>query len=462
MTDDTSTRPVPNPTMRVVAARHPAGATIEFHPQLTVLHGEAGLADWFLGAVDDVTTIVNVDGPLVRDHGAHRPQVVTASALGLLLDRTRATTMAGIDRDLAEIAEELDGLRPRQRAAQARFDELQARDLELDLRLDTREVEAHALADELSELDVEINATRPRATIGRELAKWERVTGEARTRLLESHQQAARVQPSDLAEALRLRNEWRYAEQVHRQMRRRRTRREVDELKQHYEEFLARFGATTYEDLAVVGTGFGNTEADLAIREAATVVSMAEQHCVNLRAEFEASDPARLERRRRDALARAGVLLGHEAGADVVTKLRRLQPVAAGAVGVTGTDCDTDRDTDWAVDELDRLAIEVRALEVEQARLERSRRDLADGAPIDLASVLQSLLDADRERGATTTLPPLVVDHVFAGFVPTARRRAFEALLAHCQSRQVILVDDDAEIIAWAAATDAAVWSPAP
>jgi hypothetical protein len=362
--------------------------------------------------------------------------------------------LADIERNLAEIAEDLDELRPRQRAAQARFDALQSRDLELDLRVDGREVEARALADELAELDEEISASRPRATIGRELAKWERVTGEARARLLESHEQAARVLPADLAEALRLRNEWRYAEQVHRQMRRRRTRREVDELKQHYERFLARFGATTYEDLAVVGTGFGNTEADLAIREAATVVSMAEQHCVDLRAELADSDPAALERRRREALARAGVLLGHDAEADAVAKLRRLQPVAAGTAGAVA-----DLATDDAVDELDRLAIEVRALEVEQARLERSRQDLAAGATVDLPGVLQALLDADRARAATTMLPPLVVDHVFAGFVPTSRRRVFDALVAHSRDRQVIVVDDDVELLSWAAACNAVVWS---
>ena len=80
-------------------------------------------------------------------------------------------------RDLAGIAEELDELRPRQRAAQARLDTLQARDLELDVRDDGREVEALALADELAALDAEISARRPRATVGRELAKWERVTG---------------------------------------------------------------------------------------------------------------------------------------------------------------------------------------------------------------------------------------------------------------------------------------------
>ena len=201
---------------------------------------------------------------------------------------------------------------------------------------------------------------------------------------------------------------------MHRQLRRRRTRREVDELKQHYERFLARFGAITYEDLAVVGTGFGNTDADLAIREAATVVSMAEQHCVDLRAELEASDPVALERRHRDALARARTLLGRDAGADVVTQLRCLQP--AGAVAIA--DVDADRDTDWAVDELDRLAIEVRALEGEHARLERARYDLAGATTVDGPVVLQALLDAGRERGTHAMVPPLVIDGVLSTFAP--------------------------------------------
>src|SRR5205085_2172043 len=49
----------------------------------------------------------------------------------------------------------------------------------------------------------------------------------------------------------------------------------------------ADFGASSYEDLSMVGTGFGDTTFDVAIREAATVVSMAEQRCHKLRMELE-------------------------------------------------------------------------------------------------------------------------------------------------------------------------------
>ena len=194
MTDETSTRPAPShPTMRVVAARHPGGGTVSFGPQFTVLRGSGpGTAEWLVAAVDDPTTIVNVDGP-VLDHAGHQPQVVTAVALGALLDRTRAATLADIERGLTEIADELGELRPRQAAAQARFDALQARDLELDIRRDGSSGEADLLADELAELDEEISASRPRATIGRELAKWERVIGEAHARLLECHEHAPRA-----------------------------------------------------------------------------------------------------------------------------------------------------------------------------------------------------------------------------------------------------------------------------
>jgi hypothetical protein len=53
-----------------------------------------------------------------------------------------------------------------------------------------------------------------------------------------------------------------------------------------YLQFLERFGAGSFEDLSMVGTGFGDTNADVAIREAATVVSMAEQRCHKLRVEL--------------------------------------------------------------------------------------------------------------------------------------------------------------------------------
>jgi hypothetical protein len=137
--------------------------------------------------------------------------------------------------------------------------------------------------------------------IAAELARWEKVRKEARARLAKAHDAAPRVDPGDLAEASRLRNEWRYAVHVDAHEQRRRTRRETSERRDRYEEFLEHFGATSYEDLSMVGTGFGDTTADAAIREAATVVSMAEQRCLTLRLELD-------EERRAEALAGNAVI----------------------------------------------------------------------------------------------------------------------------------------------------------
>ena len=120
-----------------------------------------------------------------------------------------------------------------------------------------------------------------------ELARWERVLHEAQLRLALAHESATRVDPVDLAEASRLRNEWKYATHVDAREQRRRSRRDADARRELYEDFLAHFGASSFEDLSMVGTGFGDTPADVAIREAATVVSMAEQRCHKLRVELD-------------------------------------------------------------------------------------------------------------------------------------------------------------------------------
>jgi hypothetical protein len=123
--------------------------------------------------------------------------------------------------------------------------------------------------------------------IAEELARWERVLGEAKVRLAQAHEAAPRVDPVDLAEASRLRNEWRYSVHVDAWERRRRTRRDAQAKRGRYDDFLKEFGASSYEDLSMVGTGFGDTRHDVAIREAATVVSMAEQRCHKLMMELE-------------------------------------------------------------------------------------------------------------------------------------------------------------------------------
>lgn len=131
------------------------------------------------------------------------------------------------------------------------------------------------------------NGPRTSSEIEAELARWDRVLDEAKARLLDAHDVAPRVDPVDLAEASRLRNEWKYSEHVDEFERRRRSRRELNTQRRRYQQFLSEFGASSYEDLSMVGTGFGDTNFDVAIREAATVVSMAEQRCHKLRMELD-------------------------------------------------------------------------------------------------------------------------------------------------------------------------------
>jgi hypothetical protein len=137
--------------------------------------------------------------------------------------------------------------------------------------------------------DVGRAGARPRGSeqIEEELNRWERVLGEAKVRLVRAHESAPRVDPADLAEASRLRNEWRYSVHVDEWEQRRRSRREANSRRAQFDDFLAHFGASSFEDLSMVGTGFGDTTFDVAIREAATVVSMAEQRCHKLRMELE-------------------------------------------------------------------------------------------------------------------------------------------------------------------------------
>lgn len=137
--------------------------------------------------------------------------------------------------------------------------------------------------------DVGRSGTRVRTAqqVADELERWQRVLGEAKLRLVRAHESAPRVDPVDLAEASRLRNEWRYSEHVDAWERRRRSHREALARRARFDDFLAHFGAQSYEDLSMVGTGFGDTTFDVAIREAATVVSMAEQRCHKLRMELE-------------------------------------------------------------------------------------------------------------------------------------------------------------------------------
>lgn len=238
--------------------------------------------------------------------------------------------------------------------------------------------------------DVKASRTSQARRTADELARWEKVLREAQSRLAKAHEAARRVDPVDLAEASRLRNEWRYAEHVDAFEHRRRSRRDAESRREIFEGFLSHFGAGSFEDLSMVGTGFGDTPGDVAIREAATVVSMAEQRCHKLRIELD-------EARRAESNTMS-------------------ERIAA---------------------ELDAQQIDLSAVDAEQAdRL--------------LARALSDLDD-------TAYVRPLVVDRVLDALAPSARRRAYDRLVAHARRRQIVLItscDDVAHFAAGGSPTE--------
>jgi hypothetical protein len=204
---------------------------LRFHPRLTVVADPSpGLADWvasLLGPQAPSDTLIEIDDVPARTYDLPRALRALPPAAPLGTDV------------FAEIAAGRSGLRTPRRIADA-------------------------------------------------LDNWERALIEARRRLALVHEEAPRPDPVEVSEAARLRNEWRYAEHVDAWEETRETRLVADARRTRYEEYLARFGATSYEDLSMVGTGFGDSAADVAIREASMVVSMAEQHCHKLRMELDA------------------------------------------------------------------------------------------------------------------------------------------------------------------------------
>jgi hypothetical protein len=225
--------------VRLVAAGGPDAfdGEIRFHPRLTVLADpRLGLADWVVSLL-----------------GMHAPP----------------DTLLEIDNLPARTYDLPRALRTLPRAEPLRVEMLRA------------------LAEGRDALDRPGRRNRTVAQVADELTRWQRVLAEAKVRLVHAHEAAPRVDPVDLAHAARLRNEWRYSEHVDAWERRRRSRRAAASNRERYDEFLATFGASSYEDLSMVGTGFGDTTFDVAIREAATVVSMAEQRCHKLQMELE-------------------------------------------------------------------------------------------------------------------------------------------------------------------------------
>jgi len=482
----------PRRELRLVAARRPAPAAglVRFHPRLTVLTGFGDDASEWLsellvpGRAPD--TIVSLDRrqlpvdavPAVL--GQAPEPVVTAARLQQLLDdhaqgsgRDLRARAEDVGARLSEVRDRRDDIAARRarvvekiEAAHHRREPAPEEAAFVDVFLDA---EANALADELDALDQELSETRPRDAVQHDLAQWEQVLEDAQLHLSRARDTAPQVAPEVIAEATRLRNDWRYAEQAHKSSRRRRSRREAEELRAQYEAYLAQFGATCFEDLAVVGTGFGTTEADIAIREAATVVSMAEQKCAALRAELDAPSPLSLENRRAAVLSRAAALLGRTPGANASAELRAFRPESRTAVDLADGDdlAELHQELERLEHEYDATGAELQALERESGSIERARLELADRATKGLSALgpvaVEALLGRaliERRNGSVTR--PLVVDDILRSLAPRSRRRAFDVLAALSRSRQVVLVSDSEEVATWAtelAAEDVLVWT---
>lgn len=474
--------------LRLVTARRGAPATglVRFHPRLTILTGFGDDASrWLaelLGPGRSSDTIVALDHKQLPVNSVP-PAVVSAQEPVLTatrLQRLLADRALDSQRELRARAEELgrriaevQALRKDLTRRRARLEEQlhgpaspgsDADDAALvEVFLDA---EANALADELDSLEQELALARPRDVVRSELATWEQVAEEARVRLARCRDASPTIDPAHIAEATRLRSDWRYSEQAAKSARRRRSRREADEHRSRYEAFLARFGASSFEDLAVIGTGFGSTDADIAIREAATVVSMAEQQCAALRAELDAPGADVLVSRKADVLARTEALLGRPPGREPGAELRSRRPGRAVAVeDPVGPGELRDR-LERTLRELERTGIELQALERESGAIERARLELADRATKGLASLgpvaIEALLtSALADRRAPVTCP-LFVDDILRSLAPRARRRAFDMLAKLSRSRQVVLVSDSDEVSDWVAelaAEDVMVWT---
>ena len=474
----------PGPASELVVRFGPG--PVAFHGRLTVIDAQDPGVDALVGELRDpaASTIVNLDGgprAQLRDIDLLGPacSVLDSATLEDRLAQTIVGALAELGRQAAELDAALAASREQREAAASQV-------AALCVRLDAANrgvvdessapTDPAALADELAAIDAEMASTRPRATIVRELKKWQRVTDESRARLVQIRESGARVHAADLSEAIRLRNEWQYAEQVHRELRRRRSRRELDESRTRYEQFLAHYGATSYEDLSVVGTGFGNSESDMAIREAATVVSMAEQQCVALDHELAQSDHSERLQRRGQLIEAATEVLGHAPGADAVGELRAT-PVGSGRLATRRAGVATKVDAsavalltaqrDDAVDAHERLGLEVRVLERERAGVEGMRRDLSHDSSDRFGSLGPAAVEALLRKALETGLDadivtPVVIDRALAAAAPAARRRAFEVVVEHSRTRQVILAAKTPDVLEWARALgpdDATVWS---
>jgi hypothetical protein len=550
-----TSRPVPR--TRFVALRGPEPTTLlRFHPRLTVLSGFSdALAEWLAGAFEHGPT-GTPDGFAVLD-GARVPlselpasvylegrcRIVRSDALAADLQHLGRGVRDEIGFEVSAVTDAIAAARRRSEAVSKRIAELDREIADAEQRLaelqsatpparrsvvtrdrteDVEQLEhlvqaiadaemlpkepdpdAEAMARAFEALNHAARRLRPRAEVEDELRKWELVTAEARARLAERRATAPRISPEDLAEASRLREAAREAND-RRTLLRRRPGEESSAIDAQLKSLLERLGARTYDDLMLMGTGLGSADADLAIREATNVVAAAERRCSDLRTELTQPDIDQLRAERAQLVEQARRLLAADPGNDPVTALRehRIEPQAVVDaevalarrlrdldVHVDGTMVETAQrligewnaqldehergiaETQRLEDEVAeaevvvrqgrtmraRLTHEVEARRTEISDLEYDRRRLETRAldtNSSVATITPAILDrvvADLFADTETSALPVIVEDPFTALTPELRRRALGVLARRGGANQIVVVTADPATVQWAA-----------
>ncbi len=544
------------PRFRFIVVRGPAPSTLlRFHPNITVLAGFGdGLAAWLGGAflrgrdeAPDGFVEVNGERLTLRAlpgtvDGVACP-ILRADSLADLDDHPGdagndlGAELAAVDEAIADARRVLSALETRERALAAELADAEQRAARLQPASDgasppgepsldalvaavadaetlPRPVhpEAEPLARAFEALDYALRRHRPRDEVEEELRKWELVTAEARARLTERRASAPRVSPADLAEASRLREALRDANDSRGRGLFRRSD-DATALDAQLRELLGRLGARSYEDLMLLGTGLGSADADLGIREATNVVAAAERKCAELRAEISEPGLDELHAERELLCKRAHELLGREPSVDPAPELRslhteppelvearralearlrasgtaehevadvaqrlaadaRARRMAAGVDAFAPLANHADPAAAAAAVRRGRVAhthlqreIAARRTEIEDLRFDRARVEQrihvadADGSgdtvsPAEVERAIAALVCHDDVVASAT---PVILDDPFAALPRALRIYALHALARHAQGPQFVLVTRDANTPRWAASVGSGV-----
>lgn len=564
-------------SLRIVALRSTTDPSLalRFHPRLTVVTGFGSrpitlISDGVrLARGGAASGIVELDGALVpisrlpADLAALSPRVVGTVELRAALEHLAGATRDRLDDELDATAELVIGVEARCIEASGRIEaiesgirsleqaivELAERREETAERVDDRpegpeaieallaaaeaagrlpkmvHPEAEELAREWEAFEAASAVRRARNEIAAELRSCEDTVRDARDQLLRLRTTARQPEPSELAEAVRLRQAWTVA-RVRAASRFAGVRREqaVERARAAYDAHLRRFGVSNHQELTALGTRSGSGDVEEELRATSALLVAAERRCEELRWLLRAPDDER-EATRIVLRARARRILGREPGRDVAAELREfridppehVQAQVALAAALRGLQIRVETTLEDAahawidsrlaergrweerqsevrrVDselahrraelaearralldagrELERLTAELEDLRFEQRRLE-ARRDeheqvrpgieLDEVTPAQIPHLLHIAAGLDPVSAAGER--PVVVDDPFGDVDPRARRHVLSGLLSLAGRVQVIVLTDDAQVVEWARRAGeyfALVWSPA-